>query len=67
METEVKVFKRELKNLLKKYNATIGFSVSDCSDTYGLYDEKIICSLRDFNNENEITLVNGWVLDKSDL
>lgn len=34
-------FKSELKELLKKYNADICFNCSDCSDTYGLFDDHI--------------------------
>lgn len=62
MENE---FKKELKALLGKYNACIYFSVSGDSDTYALYDEKLIV---EFNqNNNKITLVDGWALDKTDL
>lgn len=56
-------FRQELKELLEKYNVSIGFSVSECSDTYGLYDEKIIIR---HNNEKWIE-VDGWVIDGSDL
>ena len=37
----------ELKDLLKKYNADISFSVGDGSDTHGLYDEKIVITIND--------------------
>lgn len=36
----------ELKDLLKKHNAHIGFSVGECSDTHGLYDEKMVISIK---------------------
>lgn len=36
----------ELKDLLKKHNAHISFSVGECSDTHGLYDEKMVISIK---------------------
>lgn len=60
-----KKFKTELKALLTKYNACIAFYVSGDSDTYGLYDEKLIVEFN--NNDKEYTLVDGWTLDKTDL
>jgi uncharacterized protein YneR len=60
-----KEFKKELKTLLKKYNANISFYVSDDSDTWALYDEKLMV---EFNNNNkDIALVDGWVLSHTDL
>ena len=32
-------FLDKLKSLLKEYDVSIGFSVSSCSDTYGLSEE----------------------------
>ena len=37
----IKEFKTELKALLNKYNASIGFACSSDSDTYGIYDGHI--------------------------
>lgn len=34
-------FKEELYTLLEKYNASIDFAMSDCSDTHGIYDERM--------------------------
>jgi len=62
-ESDIKSFKEEFKNLLEKYNVTIGFSVSDCSDTYGLYDEKIVV----YNDSNNIIEVQGWSIDYRDI
>ncbi len=62
-KNKVKEFKKELKALLKKYNATIGFSVGDGSDTHGLYDERIEVDLSD---KPEI-LAHGWGVDQYDL
>jgi hypothetical protein len=38
-ENNMENFKRELKQLLEKYSATIGFNCGPASDTHGLYDE----------------------------
>jgi hypothetical protein len=58
-----KEFLSELKALLKKYDVTIGFSVSECSDTYGLNDEKMIIYHKD---ENWLE-VYGWGIDHTDI
>lgn len=34
-------FRAELKDLLKKYDVTINWDYSDCSDTHGMYGEGI--------------------------
>jgi hypothetical protein len=39
-------FLSELKALLEKYRVSIGFEVGECSDTFGLYDEKIVIDHR---------------------
>ena len=65
-----KAFKTELKELLKKYNALIGFTVSESSDTYGLSDEKIVVEFRpSTSNEKSktIKLSNGYWVSKQDL
>lgn len=36
MSDKNKEFLNKLHKLLKEYNASIGFTCSDCSDTYGL-------------------------------
>ena len=38
-------FKKELKELLSKYNAVISFTCGDSSDTYGLYDDHLIIEI----------------------
>lgn len=63
-------FLAELKSLLEKYNADISFSVGSCSDTHGLYDEKMVISRRpDPNSWKEIDIisVNGWGISSTDL
>ena len=63
MNEKEKAFLKELKELLKKYNASIGFSVGKSSDTYGLYDEKMTIDV----DKNNIINVDGWAFDQSDL
>lgn len=61
--TNVINFKIELKELLGKYKATIGFGCDDCSDIYGLYGEYIAVWLDD----EAIKLVDGWGVSSSDI
>jgi len=63
MDQIQKEFLKELKNLLKKYNAGITFAVSDTSDTYGLSDER----LEIYIDNKTICKINGWSMDKTDL
>ena len=58
-----KEFLSELKALLKKYDVTIGFSVSECSDTYGLNDEKMII----YHKDKNWLEVYGWGIDHTDI
>jgi hypothetical protein len=39
---QVMSFKKELKELLKKYNAFIEFDCADGSDTHGIYGAQIV-------------------------
>jgi hypothetical protein len=62
-------FLKEFKALLEKYNVGISFSVSDCSDTYGLSDEKLVVYHREpktYHTETWLE-VDGWALDKNDI
>ena len=59
----IAAFKKELKKLLKDYNANISFNCSDCSDTYGLYDAHIAVDI----NDKIIIKVSGWGLGASDI
>lgn len=45
MTVKQKEFLREFKDLLLKYNADIGWTCADCSDTYGLYDDHLYISM----------------------
>ncbi len=56
-------FKKELKELLLKYNAGIGFSCSEDSDLYGIQEEKIIA---DIDGKDHI-LSYGYSVDANDI
>lgn len=67
---EIQLFRAELKALLEKYNASINFSVGSCSDTHGLYDEKMVISHRpDAGSFKEIDIIeiNGWCISPYEL
>jgi hypothetical protein len=68
-EDMVKEFKRELKDLLTRYNAMICFNVGDGSDTYGLYNERMTIEHRVENTfeYKPLVEVSGWGIDKSDI
>lgn len=55
-------FKQELKALLEKYNASIGF---DCENAWDVYDESIFVEFGE--NEKAKTLVRGWWLEDCSL
>jgi hypothetical protein len=56
-------FLKEFKALLEKYDVSINFSVSGCSDTHGLYDEKMV-----IDHKDKIWFeVNGWCIDACEL
>lgn len=59
-------FRRELKALLEKYNVSIDFSCSDCSDTYGIYDAKMVACFNLSDKMLAFDLNNGWSVDKHD-
>lgn len=49
-------FRKDLDALLKKHNARIGFSVSECSDTYGLSGECMTAMV----GRHHFKLDDGW-------
>lgn len=57
--------KRELCQLLKKYNVSIHFSCGEFSDTQGLYNDHIV--IVDNSNEECIVESDGWSLTSNDL
>lgn len=62
-------FTTELKALLIKYNASIDFDCSDCSDLHGVYGEKVVASFREGNTYKytEVELSKGWSVSSEDL
>lgn len=57
-------FCRELRDLLRKYEADIGFAPDDCSDLYGVTGEKIVVT----NQKGETLLsVDGYWLTEHDI
>ena len=63
-------FLKELKALLDKYDASISFSVGSCSDTHGLYDEKMVIDHRiskDSFKEETWLEVDGWCIGATDI
>jgi len=62
MNDKVKNFKKELKELMNKYNVSIGFTCDDSSDTYGLFDDHIVIEM-----DNEVVIESdGWWLNKNE-
>ena len=61
-------FKKELYDLLNKYNASITFECDDCSDTHGIYHPRIVID-QQIENDVYVTLIEcyGYSLDKSDV
>ena len=57
-------FNTELKALLQKYNATIGWGCSPCSDTHGVYEEYM--EIYD-EKGNTILKVEGRYIDADDI
>ena len=58
-----KKFLEELQALLDAYKASISFSVSWCSDTHGLSEERMVVEIEN----KEIASVDGWSLTAYDL
>jgi hypothetical protein len=61
-------FLKEFRALLEKYNVGIAFTVGECSDTYGLYDEKMIVyrTVPGTFKDEDWMVVDGWAIDISD-
>jgi len=60
---KVIAFVKDLKALLEKHKADIGFNCGDGSDTYGLYEEEMTATV----DGVDITLASGWGVSASDL
>lgn len=63
----VEEFKKELKALLQKYNAGIWLwlDYDPCSDTYGMYDERM--TVHFYGENKSIDLADGYGVDATDL
>jgi len=65
LENKTREFRKELKNLLEKFNASIGFSVGAGSDTYGIYNSHFVVN---FEKNDDIDLnEDSWSLGAEDL
>lgn len=65
-----KEFLKKLRALLDEYDVAICFSVSECSDTYGLSNEKLVFDHRiskDSFAEERWLEVNGWCCGATDI
>ena len=53
-------FKNKFSDLLNEYGAEISFDCDYCSDTYGIYDPKIVVTIRDPDNfKKEIVVIES--------
>lgn len=62
---DIRNLERELKAIMLKYNVYIAFSCDDCSDTYGLVNDRIV--IRERATDENIIESDGWHLTPSDL
>lgn len=65
MEVMEENFKKELKALLTKYDAVLSLEYDPCSDTFGMYDERMAVYFR--KEKKTVDLADGYSLDESDL
>ena len=64
-QERIEEFKNKFSDLLTEYGAEIYFDYADGSDTYGIYDPKIVVTIRDLDNSRrEIVVIesNGYAL-----
>ena len=64
-QERIKEFKNKFSALLTEYSAGISFDCSDCSDTHGIYNPKIVVTIRDPDNfRKEIVVIksDGYTL-----
>ena len=56
----IEEFKNKFSDLLNEYGAEISFDCADGSDMYGIYDPKIVVTIRDPDNfKNEIVVIES--------
>ncbi len=59
-QERIEEFKTKFSDLLNEYDAEISFDCSDGSDTYGIYDPKIVVTIRDPDNfKREIVVIES--------
>ena len=59
-QEKIEEFKNKFSDLLDEYGAEIFFDCADGSDTYGIYDPKIVVTIRDPDNfKNEIMVIES--------
>ena len=59
-QERIEEFKNKFSDLLNEYGAEISFDCADGSDTYGIYDPKIVVTIRDHDNfRNEIVVIES--------
>jgi hypothetical protein len=46
-QERIEEFKNKFYDLLNEYGVEISFDCGECSDTYGIYDPKIVVTIRD--------------------
>ena len=64
-QERIEEFKNKFSDLLNEYGTEISFDCSDCSDTYGIHDPKIVVTIRDPDNfRKEIVVIesDGYAL-----
>ena len=59
LTTKQKEFLKELRDLLLKYNAEIYWTCDECSDIYGLVDDRLVVDM--VGQENDIDLSIGCI------
>ena len=66
-------FKKELKALLDKYNASIEVGCSDCSDLHGVYDKHLLVTVPPIMEGKSASqgipkvLCDGWELYEDEI
>lgn len=59
-QERIEEFKNKFSDLLNEYGAEIFFDCADGSDTYGIYDPKIVVTiLESDNSRNEIMVIES--------
>ena len=59
-QERIEEFKTKFSDLLNEYGAEISFDCDYCSDTYGIYDPKIVVTIRDPDNfKKEIVVIES--------